>query len=264
MAVKPSPYTVSHCHYGYQGAPCIRDVSVAVDAGRFYGLIGPNGSGKTTFIHLLAGLCHPDSGEIRLFGERLVTVSKARLARLVSLVPQSFSLEFDYTVYDIVMMGRHPYIPRFSQPAAADIDVVESALTTLDIAHLRNRYVTRLSGGEKQRVMVARSLAQQTDILLLDEATANLDIKHSIEIMKSLKRIVVDRGVTVISAIHDLDLAAAYCDELLVLDNGSLLDSGTVADTLTPEMLRSTFGVEAEVLAAGTHHHIRYRYSSHA
>lgn len=264
MAGSSSPYTVSNCCYGYLGTQCLHDISVTVEAGKFYGLIGPNGSGKTTFIHLLAGLSAVESGEIHLFGEPLHAHSKSQLARHISLVPQTFSLEFDYTVFDVVMMGRHPYIPRFSHPSPGDREAVEHALKTLDIDHLKERYITRLSGGERQRVMVARSLAQQTDILLLDEATANLDIKHSIEIMKSLKTIVGERGATIISAIHDLDLAAAYCDELLILDKGTLLASGRVSETLTADMLKNTFGVDAEVLVTEGHHHIRYRYSGHA
>lgn len=256
---------VDSCSYGYHGHPCLKDINLAISPGKFYGLIGPNGSGKTTFIHLLAGIHAADSGEVTLLGSPLNSYSKAQLARRISLVPQSFSLEFDYTVYDVVMMGRHPYIPRFSTPQENDRDIVDKALQTLDINHLRNRYVTRLSGGERQRVMVARSLAQDTDIMLLDEATASLDIRHSIDIMKGLQRIVSTKKATVISAIHDLDLAAAFCDELLVLDNGALLDSGSVSETLTPDMLQETFGVDAEIFhTPEQNYHIRYRYSDEA
>jgi iron complex transport system ATP-binding protein len=171
-------------------------------------------------------------------------------------------MDFEYTVAEVVMMGRHPYIGRFGSPAAKDFQLVERALTTLDILHLKDRYVTRLSGGERQRVLVARALAQDTEVMVLDEATASLDVRHSIDIMKALRSNVDDRKVTAIAAIHDLDLAASFCDELIVMDRGRIHSSGKVDEQLTSQLLKNIFGVEAAILhEADAPPHIHYRYT---
>ena len=255
-------FSLRHCSYSYPANQCVRDISLTLQPGRFYGLVGPNGSGKTTLIRMLADLQRPTGGTIQLHGTPIAAYSRRELARLLSLVPQHFTMEFDYTVFEVVMMGRNPHIARFSRPSEKDVALVEKALIQLDIFELRNRYVTRLSGGEKQRVLVARAMAQNTSIMLLDEATASLDIQHSIEIMSVLRQRVEQNGVTVISAIHDLDLAAAFCNELLVLHEGKLAQSGPVDSILTGEMLLEIFGVEATVHPRGeAPPHIQYDYS---
>ena len=255
------PFQVQNCRFNYSGQPCLDDISFTLERGRFYGLIGPNGSGKTTMIRLLAGLARPSSGGILLHGKPLQTYSRKQLAFALSLVPQNFSMGFEYTVADVVMMGRHPYIPRFARPTERDRAIVDKAISTLDIRHLRDRFVSRLSGGEKQRVLVARSLAQDTGIMLLDEATANLDIRHSIDIMTALRNRVELEGTIVLCAIHDLDLAAAFCDELLVMHKGSITRDGNVSKILTPHLLRDVFGVEATVHhTEGRNAHVQYSY----
>lgn len=257
-------YELRGCSFGYRNQRCLSNLELSLAAGRLYGLIGPNGSGKTTLINLLAGSHRPGSGEIRLLGERLEHYSRNAAARVFSLVPQNFSMEFEYSVFEVVLMGRHPYIPRFASPTVADIAMVDAALATLDITHLRERHVTRLSGGERQRVLVARALAQNTPVMLLDEATASLDVRHSIDIMRALRRRVETDGATVVAAIHDLDLAAAFCDELIVLSRGVVRAAGTTDRVLTRELLRDIFGVEALVTRPGNDStpHIQYQYDS--
>lgn len=161
------------------------------------------------------------------------------------------------------MMGRHPYIGRFGSPCTRDYELIESALTILDIQHLKDRYVTRLSGGERQRVLVARALAQDTEVMVLDEATASLDVRHSIDIMKALRAKVIDAKLTAIAAIHDLDLAASFCDELIVMHQGGRIHSaGDVSELLTPKLLKNIFGVEATILHVPDETpHIHYRYN---
>lgn len=254
-------YSLQSCCFSYPSGASLNNLNLNLAAGRFYGLIGPNGSGKTTLIDLLTATRKPDVGEVLLYGKPAHKHNKRHLAQHIALVPQSFTMEFKYTVFDIVMMGRHPYIPRFANPTRHDINTVTNALQTLDITHLKDRYITDLSGGERQRVIVARALAQDTGILVLDEATASLDIKHSIDIMTALRRRVSEHGVTVIAAIHDLDLAAAFCDELVVLNNGAIYAYGEVKCVLTPTLLEQVFHVKAEVFhLQNTTPHIRYRY----
>lgn len=248
--------------YSYRTSPCLAAVDLNLERGRMYGLIGPNGSGKTTLINLLTGTAAPTTGTIRLYGQPMHAYAKSSLARLLSFVPQSFSMDFDYSVQEVVMMGRHPYIGRFGSPSRADQEAVDAALATLDIGHLRDRFVTRLSGGERQRVLVARALAQDTGIMILDEATASLDVRHSIDIMQALRTRVVRHGATVIAAIHDLELAAAFCDEMLILQAGKLHAAGPVQHLLTTELLQEVFGVDAVIQQpADQPPHIRYCYN---
>ncbi|WP_163336574.1 ABC transporter ATP-binding protein [Desulfopila sp. IMCC35008] len=262
MNANTCQYEVHNCRYDYPSRTSLIDINLKLHAGCFYGLIGPNGSGKTTLINLLANITRPTDGEIVLQGKSISAYSRKLLASILSLVPQNFAMEFEYSVFDVVMMGRHPYISRFGNPGPDDIQLVHEALATLDIRHLSQRYVTRLSGGERQRVLVARALAQDTSIMLLDEATASLDIKHTIDIMQALKTKVLNRNVTVIAAIHDLDLAAAFCDELLVLKDGHLISNGPVEKTLNNELLSGAFGVEGHITPTPWQQvHVQYKYT---
>jgi iron complex transport system ATP-binding protein len=255
-------YTITDCGFSYRGNPCLHSIDISLRQGRFYGLVGPNGSGKTTLVNLLTGTAKPTSGTMNLYHSAVHSYAKADLARLLSLVPQSFSMEFEYTVFEVVMMGRHPYIDRFGSPSKEDFNRVTSALETLDIQHLQDRFVTRLSGGERQRVLVARALAQNTRVMVLDEATASLDVRHSIDIMKALRHRVDTEDVTIVAAIHDLDLAAAFCDELIVMHHGTIHSHGEVETILTPELLHNIFAVEANILnSVNGPPHIQYRYS---
>ena len=243
-----SVFSIREGWFGYRdGKTVLQDINLSLNPGRFYGLIGPNGSGKTTLLDLLASTLQPDKGTVLFRGKPLAAYRRQELARMLAFVPQDFALGFEYTVFDVVLMGRHPHIPRFSSPAAKDLDRVEEALALMDITQLRDRAVTRLSGGEKQRVIVARALAQDTQALILDEATSNLDIRHTIEIMRVVSDRVRQKGMTVIAAIHDLNLAAAFCDELVVLKAGSVVTQGAVRDVLTNPLIQEVFAVDGHI-----------------
>ena len=223
----------------------LQAVSLHLPPGRFYGLLGPNGSGKTTLLDLLAGHQAPSCGSVELNNREIGGYSPPDRARLLTSVPQNFSLNFDYNVYDVVLMGRHPHIPRFARPGGADRDAVEHALAAMEINRFRDRSVRQLSGGEKQRVMIARALAQDTDYLLLDEVTANLDINHALAIMKLLARL-VRQGRTAIAAMHDLNIALAFCDQVIVLKDGALWGDGATEDIVTPALVAELYEIEAE------------------
>ena len=226
----------------------LKNIDLTIEKGKFYGLVGPNGSGKTTLLDLLSSHYHPHNGTVHFLGSPTCTFSSTMLARQLALVPQEFSLGFDFRVFDIVLMGRHPHIPRFSNPTEHDLFLVEKALKQMDIVKLKDRLVTELSGGEKQRVIVARALAQDTGVLILDEATSSLDIHHTIKIMKVIKEKTHTADVTAIAAIHDLNLAAAFCDELIVLKNGKLYNKGAVSELVTQKLIKDVFSVEADIV----------------
>ncbi len=255
-------FAVQHCSFAYGNSTVLDDISFTLEPGRFYGLLGPNGSGKTTLLDLMTAASTPKSGQIHFLGKDIRGYRKHTLARHISLVPQDLTIGFDYPVFDLVLMGRHPFIPRFAIPCQNDIDLVEAALVEMDIATLRDRSIMHLSGGERQRVLVARSLAQNTEVLLLDEPTASLDIKHTFDIMQAIRRRVTTAGITTLATIHDLDLASVFCDELLVLKNGRLHRCGPVHDVMTCELIRDVFSAEADI-HHDTYHHkprVRYRY----
>jgi len=247
MSYPSSVYRVDSVSFSYGTRACIKDVSLGIDRAFFYGLIGPNGSGKSTLVDLLSGHAYADTGTVHIHGSDIRTYPRKQLARKLTTVPQSFSLDFDYSVEDVVLMGRYPYIERFSKPEKSDRAAVENALQKLDINHLRSRKVTQLSGGEKQRVMIARSLAQDTDIILLDEVTSNLDINHSISIMKVMRDIVDTHGKTVLAALHDLNIAAAFCDHLIVIREGKIADSGDVSEVLSEHLIDQLYHIKSTI-----------------
>ena len=171
-------------------------------------------------------------------------------------VPQSIGFNFDYHVADVVLMGRHPHIPRFTPPSEWDMDIVRRALEEVDATYLKDRSIRQLSGGEKQRVLLARALAQTTDYILLDEITASLDINHAISIMRTLQALVRESGRTVIAALHDLNMALAYCDRMIVLQDGELIGAGTTRDILTEDLIMELYQVHSNLAVSsnGTPH----------
>ena len=262
MNSKKYAFATHNISFSYGELSCIKDITLHLLPGRFYGLIGPNGSGKSTLLDLLSAHLLPEKGVVYLGGKDIRTMTRKSIARRLSSVPQSFSLSFDYQVKDVVMMGRHPYIQRFSKPGETDVEAVETALHALDIHHLRNRNVTQLSGGEKQRVMLARALAQETDSILLDEVTSNLDINHAVSIMRVMLGLVSEQGKTIVAALHDLNIAAAFCDSLLVLREGYLVAEGKTTDILSEYLIEDLYQIRSSVSTdrKTNKKHIKYSY----
>ncbi|MFN2455914.1 MAG: ABC transporter ATP-binding protein [Pyrinomonadaceae bacterium] len=214
-------------------------------------LVGPNGSGKTTLLRLLAGLWQMTEGTATLDGAELSHIRRRDLARRIAFTPQDTHLAFAFTVRDVVLMGRHAYIGRFEREGVRDREAVEAALARADVAHLADRLVTELSGGERQRVIIARSLATQADAILLDEPTANLDIGHALDVLQ-LCRELAQEGKTVALALHDLNLAARYAAEVVLLSHGRIVAAGTPTEVLSEAALQQVFGVSAVQIAATT------------
>ncbi|MEU3430833.1 ABC transporter ATP-binding protein [Streptomyces gardneri] len=227
------------------GTPVVRDVGVDIAPGETVGLIGPNGSGKSSLLRCLAGLRVPDAGEVRYDGESVRDWSARRIARRVAFVAQDSGVDSDLKVGDVVGLGRTPFRDRWRGPDATDRAVVAAALGRLGLTALADRPWKALSGGERQRAHIARALAQQPYALLLDEPTNHLDVKHQLELMELLS----GTGRTVLVALHDLSLAARYCDRLLLLHHGRLIAAGPPATVLTADRLAEVFEVDAELTA---------------
>jgi iron complex transport system ATP-binding protein len=233
--------------FRYPRCRVLEGVSLTLTAGRFYGLLGPNGCGKTTLLDLMAGLKRPDSGTIAFRGRPLDTYRRRELARAIALVPQNFYINFPFSVYDVIMMGRYPHLKRFAHPGRDDHRRVQDAMAVTDTVRFARQSVTALSGGERQRVVFARALAQNTGVLMLDEATANLDIRHTLALLGRTRDRVRDEGQTVIAVFQDVNLAAMYCDELLFLREGRIAFQGPTEEVLQAEILQAIYGVEGRI-----------------
>lgn len=230
--------------FSYGDADAISEVTLDVERGEFVGLIGPNGSGKSTVLKNLYRALTPDAGGVTLDGGDLFRLSHKQSALKLGVVGQENDVPFDFLVEEIVAMGRSPHKKLFDMDTAWDKQIVHHALEHLGMAGMAKRSYLNLSGGEKQRVLIARVIAQETDFLLLDEPTNHLDISYQLQILDFVKRL----RVTVLSAIHDLNMAALYCDRLFVLKAGKIVLSGTPEEVLTPENIHSVYGVQCDTM----------------
>jgi iron complex transport system ATP-binding protein len=230
-----------------ESVQALRDISIEVPSGSLTGLIGPNGCGKTTLLGLLSGVSRPEAGSVVLGGQPLSTLSRRLVAQRIAVVPQETHPTFDYTVLEMVLMGRHPYLGFFEVEGPADLTIARDALAATGTAHLSERPYSTLSGGEKQRVVIASALAQTPDVLLLDEPTASLDLGYQLEIAALLRRLNRERSVTMVMATHDLNLAASLCDTLVLMREGRLVASGPTAEVLTSATVRRLYDVDADV-----------------
>ena len=221
-------------------------VHLHADQGQLVGLIGPNGAGKSTLLRAIAGVLRPQEGAVWLEGVELASIKSRDVAARLALVPQVAPHTHGFTVRELVLMGRYPHLGRFQIEGPADDAIAREAMQLTETEEFAERTVDTLSGGERQRVFVSRALAQQPRVLLLDEPTANLDVLHKLRVLDLVRRL-VDEGLTAVAAIHDLSMAARYCDLLVLLSNGQVLAEGTPEDVLVPDIIESAFGVRSAV-----------------
>jgi iron complex transport system ATP-binding protein len=232
--------------FGYRREQVVHDVSFRVRSGGFIGIIGPNGSGKSTLLNLLCGVLTPWSGRIDLLGCDVAAMSRREIGRQVAVVPQATTMSFPYTVLELVLFGRTPHLSGFAFEQDSDLRIARDALDRTGTAHLARRPVTELSGGERQRVALARALAQQPRVLLLDEPSAFLDIRHEVE-MYDLLRDLQEDGMSIVSVLHDLNLAALYCEHIVLLSAGAVYRQGSPQRVMTYEHLTAVYETEIYV-----------------
>ncbi len=242
--------SVRNLHVAYNGFEAVKGVDFDVERGGWLGLVGPNGSGKTSVMRAVVGTV-PVTGEILFDGRDTRILSAAERSRAIALVPQRPSLPVDMTVFDYVLLGRTPHIPYFGVEGRTDLQVVADALNRLDLGDLSFRSLGSLSGGELQQVTLARALAQRSPLLLLDEPTSALDVGHQQDVLELVDELRSEESLTVVSALHDLTLAAQYCDRLVLLGAGEVRAVGEPHRVLTPENIKSLYGASVQIVALG-------------
>jgi len=234
-------------YFSYLNGLVLHNINLSIEAGEMVALLGPNGSGKTTLIKLASGVLKPSQGEIKLDGSSLSRLSRRAIARTIAVVPQQFHIAFAFTATEVIMLGRIPFLKAFTEEGEIDKQFVSSALKLVGISELKERRFDELSGGERQKVILAMALAQQPKLLLLDEPTVHLDIAHQVEILELVRSLNKERGLTVIAAMHDLNLASLYFDRLVLLKEGRVSADGTPHQVLTEARIREVFSASVGV-----------------
>ena len=245
MAGDNASIEVRGLSFSYGRRHVLKDVTFMVGDREFVGVLGPNGSGKSTLLNCLSGLLAPDQKKVYVWGKDVAVTGNNEMARLVAIVPQDSSMNFAFPVEDVVLMGRYSHISRFRFEDAQDYLVAQKAMKETRTWGLRSRLVTDLSGGERQRVVIARALSQEPKVLLLDEPTTHLDIRHQLEVLNLIKELNQTQGLTVLAVFHDLNLASRFCDRILLMDRGRIMASGRPEEVLTAQNIEKAFKVKA-------------------
>lgn len=241
---------ITDLSFGYNGKATIEDVFLEVERGEVVSLVGPNGAGKSTLIKCIDRILRPQRGTVLVDGKAASLMGSKDFSRMMGYVPQSTKEIFPYTVFDIVLMGRRPHIGW--RVTGGDVKVVAKTLKFMGIEQFASRYFDELSGGEKQKIAMARAIVQEPEILLLDEPTSNLDIKHQLEVMRTVRLLVEKGGISAIMAMHDLNLASRFSDKIVMLKDGRVFEMGRPESVLIPENIEKVYGVRAEVIKDST------------
>ena len=234
---------VKNLVFAYDSKPVLKDISLSVEKEDFIGLIGPNGSGKSTLLKLIGGVMKLSDDSVSVNGHLISAINKKELARQITWISQEHPMVFPFTIQEIVLMGRHPYLPPLSLEGKEDYRIARNAMETTQTLQFSSRYFNEISGGEKQRVMLASAIAQEPEIMLLDEPTSALDLKYQIQILNILKGLNKEKNTTLILAMHDLNLAARYCKRLILLNDGTIVSDGTPEEVLKREVIEEVYGV---------------------
>jgi iron complex transport system ATP-binding protein len=229
--------------FKYDQTWVLRSITLSVNQGEIIGVIGPNGSGKSTLLRLISGVLEPNEGQIDLMGKNLHKMSRKEIAKMIGVVPQNIQLSFPFTVREVVVMGRAPHLKWFQRENKTDFETVERALSYANMLDLADRMMDELSGGERQRAFIAKALAQEPKLLLLDEPIAHLDINYQFEILDLVRKLNRERGLTIILVSHDINLASEYCDRLAIFKAGELFAIGSAKEVITEENIMQGYGI---------------------
>ncbi|MFX0162148.1 MAG: ABC transporter ATP-binding protein [Candidatus Hodarchaeota archaeon] len=234
--------------FSYNGVKALERITFEVNEGEVVGVIGPNGSGKSTLLRCISMILKPKVGTVLIDGKNMCEFDRKEIAKNFGVVPQESVIVFPFTVLDIVLMGRTPHLrSRFSKETLDDLEVVKNAMKVTSTQHLANRVINEISGGERQRVIIARALAQEPKVLLLDEPTLHLDINHQMEILELVRELAIKNNLAVVLVTHDLNLASRYCDKLMLLKSGKIYSVGLAEDVLTIDNIRDVYDIEVEI-----------------
>ena len=234
-------------HYAYNGHAVLCGVDLEVSVGEFVGIIGPNGSGKTTLLRALGGVIQPSQGKVMFDARPVNRISRAELARRMACLTQTVNVNLPFTVSQVVLLGRNPHLKRFQRIGAEDRQITQAAMTDAAVIELAEKMVTEVSAGERQRVFLAMALAQQPELLMLDEPISHLDIAHQVRIYKLLRSLHRQRKLTVVVVSHDLNLAAEYCQKLILLHDGKVAVQGPAEQVIRKEILEEVYGTEVTI-----------------
>ncbi len=233
--------------WGFNGKKILEDISISVPRGSFTGIIGPNGAGKTTMLKLILRLLSPEKNTVFIQSEDITSLTRNEIARKESYVSQTLSMDLGFTVEQIVAMGRNPYMAPFSGETDKDSTAIKKALHDTQTEYLKNKYINRISGGELQRVIIARALAQEPDILALDEPTNHLDLNHQIKTLSLIRELACKENITVLAVLHDFNHALEYCDNLIFLNEGKVEAYGCPAEVISPAIMKRIYHLEVVI-----------------
>lgn len=233
---------------GYHHQPVLHDISAVINAGEMVAVLGPNGAGKTTWLRAVTGLCSLISGTVELFGNPLQSIGLRQRAALLAVMPQEMEMPFPFTVEELLGIARRATLPTWQRPGPEDFAIISSTLVEMDLINLRSRAFNELSGGEKQRVLLSMAVVRRPRLLLLDEATAHLDLHHRIEVMERVCRLNRETGVTVLTVTHDINLAAQYCSRVILINRGKVAADAATAEVLQPAILEPVYQCRVRVL----------------
>lgn len=233
---------IKNLSYSYGNGPVLKDTSFSIQKGDFFIIIGPNGSGKTTLMKTISGIIKPQKGRLEILGQSIGSYTRKVLAKTIAFVPQMVSVDFPFTVNELVLMGRSPHLGLLGLEGEKDIKIAEHAMAFTGVEHLARRRLDQLSGGERQRVFIARAICQDSEIILLDEPTASLDLAHQVRVMDLMERLKKEKSITVIMVSHDVNLAAMYGNRLLLINKGKIVSMGRPEEVLTFKALEETYG----------------------
>ncbi|HPP30873.1 MAG TPA: ABC transporter ATP-binding protein [Soehngenia sp.] len=238
---------LNNVEFGYGKLKVLRNIDLSVEEGQFLSIIGPNGAGKSTLLKVINNIYENYEGNISIYGKNAKDYKRKELARIISFVPQDTFLDFEFSIEELVFMGRYPFQKRFQNDAKHDYDISYRAMALTNTLEIKDRLITQISGGERQRALIAKALAQDPKIILLDEPTSHLDINHQIEVLELLKELNLKQNLTIISVLHDLNLASRYSDKLVLLKDGQILKSGSVEEVLTASNIENAYNMRAVV-----------------